>query len=154
MSFDDLFSKPAPKKAPKEPKKEPVKEKCPYCGKKYSNVSRHLPNCPENPSKKVKTKSKPKKEIPTPVDEEKLIKELREQFTKTLTPEQEEEFNLTSEEMKKIEEVMKFLGGTEGYQFIYKSITGDKIRGSMPTIIDECIKWLKKHKVYILLKKK
>ena len=56
--------------------------------------------------------------------------------------------------MTKIEEVMKFLGGTEGYQFIYKTITGDKIRGSMPFIIDECIKWLKKHKVFILLHKK
>ncbi len=141
MAFDDLFSKP-------EPKKEKVKKKCPYCGKQYANLASHLKICVKNPNRKVK----PKKEVKPvqKIDEEGLRKKIREELLKSISTEEKEKITLDPKEMEKIKEVIKFLGGTEGYQFIYKSITGDKIRGSMPHIIDECIKWLKKHRLYLL----
>jgi len=152
MSYDFFDIKDEEKPKPK-PKKELVKEECPYCGKMYSKstLTRHKKNCPENPAKVVKPKPKPKATVSR--DEDAIIKEVRAEFMKTLTAEQKETIALDPEEMKKIEEVIKFLGGTEGYQFIYKSITGDKIRGTMPHIIDECIKWLNKHKLFLLWNK-
>ncbi len=154
MSFD-FFE--VPKKAPKEtkPKKKPTpKEECPFCGKEFSSLARHIKMCPENPDNVAKPEPKPKIDAVPSRSEEEIIKELREQFIKTITPEQKEDITLKAEEMDKIRDVVKFLGGTEGYQFIYKSITGDKIRGSMPFIIDECIEWLKKHKLFLLWYKK
>lgn len=153
MSFDFFDIKdeePEKKSTPK--KEEPAKEFCPYCGKEYVNLKAHKKRCPENPKNIQKSVSTPKPVDPTKSEQE-LIRELRVQFEKTLSPAQKEDFSLSKEEQEKIENVIRFLGGTEGYQFIYKSITGDKIRGSMPHIIDECIEWLKKHKLYILMHK-
>ena len=159
MGFDffDIDEKEPPK--PEKPKKKPTpKEECPFCGKEFSSLSRHIKVCPDNPDNTPKPvpKPEPKPKIAAAPsrNEDEIIKELREQFLKTITPEQKEDITLKAEEMDKIREVVKFLGGTEGYQFIYKSITGDKIRGSMPTIIDECIEWLKKHKLCLLWHKK
>ncbi|MHA1147674.1 MAG: hypothetical protein ACTSR8_05470 [Promethearchaeota archaeon] len=151
MSFDDLFKDP-PKKKPEPKKEEPKKEPCPYCEKNYVNLKAHIKRCPKNPEVLERTKSTPKFAEPTKSEQD-LIRELRIQFEKTLTPAQKEDFTLSKEDQEKIENVIKFLGGTEGYQFIYKSITGDKIRGSMPYIINECIEWLKKHKIYILMQR-
>ena len=152
MSFD-FFDIKDEEKPEAKPKKEPEKVECPYCGKIFAKsvITRHKNNCLENPDNIEKTKPKPKVTISR--DEQDIIKELRAEFLKTLTKEQKETIAMDPEEMKKIEDVVKFLGGTEGYQFIYKSITGDKIRGTMPHIIDECIKWLNKHKLYLLWNK-
>jgi len=149
MSFD-FFDIPKEEPKLKEVKKEIVKEECPYCGRKYANLNRHFKTCPQNPDRVVKAEPKPKKTPIQAIDEEKLRKEIREELLKSLTDEDKEKISLDSAEMEKIEEVIKFLGGTEGYQFIYKSITGDKIRGIMPHIIDECIRWLKMHKLFLL----
>ncbi|MHA1436426.1 MAG: hypothetical protein ACTSPD_02515 [Promethearchaeota archaeon] len=162
MSFDffDISEKEEEELEKKKPKKEKIlkkekiKEKCPYCGKSYININAHLKKCLENPNNIKKAKPKEIEKSIDFLDEGKLIEELREQFRKTITQKQKEDLILTVEEQEKIENVYKFLGGTEGYQFIYKTITGDKIRGSMPYIIDQCIEWLKKHRIYILHKKK
>jgi hypothetical protein len=154
MGFDffDIDEKEPPKL--EKPKKETVKEECPYCGREYANLTRHIKNCPENPNREKKTKPSPKVKTPKTVDEKQLITDLRAQFEKSLSAEDKERISLEPEELEKIRDVIKFLGGTEGYQFIYKSITGDKIRGSMPYIIEECINWLKKHKLFLLWHKK
>ncbi len=133
-------------KAKEEPQE---KEECPYCGKMYANVKAHMKKCSENPNK-IET-PKIKGESGESMSEAELIKELRKEFENTLNSEQKANFTLTAEEQEKIEKVIKFLGGTETYQFIYKTITGDKIRGSMPYIIDQCIEWLRKHKIFILM---
>ncbi len=111
-----------------------------------------MKKCADNPEKAESPK--PKVTSGEGTNETELIRELRKEFEKSLTREQKADFTLTAEEQEKVEKIIKFLGGTETYQFIYKTITGDKIRGSMPYIIDQCIEWLKKHKLYILYNKK
>lgn len=153
MSYD--FFKVPEKKSPKPEKEmEKEKEECPYCGKQYVSVARHLPHCDKNPDnlereREEQAVSKAKPQVA--VNETELRKEIREELLKELKKEERDLIpQLTEDEKEKIEDVQKFLGGTEGYQFIYKTITGDKIRGKMTEIIDECITWLKKHKAYLL----
>ena len=153
MGFDffKVSEKEAEAKPKKVPEKKPEKDPCPYCGKMYVSVARHLPYCDENPDNQEKEGKEKVASQTEKRDEMDLIRQVREEFQKTLSSEHKEDFALSKEEQAKIEDVIRFLGGTEGYQFIYKSLTGDKIRGSMPFIIDQCIEWLKKHKVYILM---
>ena len=40
-------------KQPSEKKKTHVKEECPYCGKMYVNVKKHLDTCPEYDKKPI-----------------------------------------------------------------------------------------------------
>ena len=140
---------------PKKKKEKKPKEKCPYCGNMYVSVARHLPYCDENPENQEKEqetkKASSKDQTFTSEDEIALIQKIRKEMKASLEKGKKDAIpQLEDEEIEKIEEVMKFLGGTEGYQFLYKTITGDKIRGKMVDIIDECIEWLKKHKAYLL----
>lgn len=48
------FSEP---KKEKPKKKKQKKEKCPYCGKMYKSVGRHIPYCKKNPDKKEVTET-------------------------------------------------------------------------------------------------
>jgi hypothetical protein len=145
---DDLSTKEKPKKEKKK------KKACPYCGELFISVNRHLPYCPQNPDmKKNKKDSVDRKEDNITKDQEiqeKIKKEIRKELLKSLDDDQVQKLELSPSEREIIEDVMQFMGGTEGYQFIYKALTGQKIRGKMTKIIDECIAWLQKHKLYIL----
>jgi hypothetical protein len=155
MKFD--FFKVPDKNSNKGSQQIKVKEKeaCPYCGKRFISVNRHLPYCDKNPKINMEKKEQ-KKEKETDQNHQEsrtfteIKNQLREDFLKSLNSDQLGKLELTPQEKDVIEDVMQFMGGTEGYQFIYKALTGQKIRGKMTEIIDECIKWLQKHKLYIL----
>ncbi len=129
-------------------KTEKKKERCEYCGKLFTNLKAHLRNCKDNPEN-IRG-SKDRIQSFTDKAELRLLFELREQFIKALTPEYEARIKLNKEELENIEKIYDIFGGTDLYQFFYQTLSGKKIRGSIPYIIDQCIEMLRKHKIYYL----